>query len=673
MRMASFRVQNYKKIHDSGTVTCDAQAVLVGKNESGKSSIFRGLSKLNPSDGEKYDGLKEFPRRRYTAEYKERDWPVATADFKLTQDERVQLATIAPLLKDVENAICTRHYSWKLDVGFLPPPKLPDVSNQAYLDLLLRWQKKVEAATAPEGSGEALGQLKTKLLPQISQAVEALKTAPKGEAVLAATVGTIATAVAAQLNETWQKQLFQDVVDDLDRFRNAVDQVAQLSPARTWVEEHLPRFVYFDRYDVIDSAIHFPTFIQQLKETPSAPRVRATKALFLHVGLDLQSLLQLDPTQPNKSVDQLRRFADERAIMMSSASNAMTERFSDWWEQRRHKFTYRVDGPFFRVWVSDDLDPSEIELDQRSAGMQYFFSFYLVFLEEAKGAFSNSILLLDEAGLQLHGTAQEKIVKFIDRLSATNQLLYTTHSPFMIDGDHLERVRVVFEDPNDGTTKVSENVWPPDKDSLFPLQAALGYSIAQTLFYAKRQLVVEGITDYWLLKAMSQRLAELKRHPLRNDVVVVPSGGVNNLMPLAAMLRAHEIEIRVLLDGDEPGRRKGKEAREKLLLESFFVSSYASNGGQEIEDLFAEELYLKAISDVYPGTNIKFTPSERGIPSVAKRAELAFARLGLGDFEKWRPAKVLASWIQTKPEGLSGDTIDAFDRLFKDVNESWGE
>jgi predicted ATP-dependent endonuclease of OLD family len=322
--------------------------------------------------------------------------------------------------------------------------------------------------------------------------------------------------------------------------------------------------------------------------------------------------------------------------------------------------------------VSDDLDPSEIELDQRSAGMQYFFSFYLVFLVEAKGAHSNSILLLDEAGLQLHGTAQQKIVKFLEKLSKDNQLLYTTHSPFMVNGDHLEAVRVVYEDMKDGTVKVSEDVWPRDRDSLFPLQAALGYAIAQTLFYSRRQLVVEGITDYWILKASSESLNATGREGLRKDAVVVPSGGVNNLMPLAAMLLAHDVEIRILLDGDEPGLRKGREVKNKLLLESFFANTYAKNGGVEIEDLFPEALYLRAVHEAYPSVSFTFNKEESQIPSVTKRVEQAFNRVGAGQFEKWRPAKVLSDQIQNKPE-LFTDTLETFELLFKDINSSWGK
>src|SRR5690606_11321550 len=183
--------------------------------------------------------------------------------------------------------------------------------------------------------------------------------------------------------------------------------------------------------------------------------------------------------------EEARRRVDERAIRTSSAGQAMTEKFAAWWLQRRHKFRYDLDGDYFRVCVSDDLDPSEIELDQRSQGMQYFFSFLLIFLVEAADNHKNSIHLLDEPGTSLHGTAQAKIIEFLRKITDENQVIYSTHSPFMVDGEHLEEIRPVYEDKETGSTKVSDDVWPKDKDALCPLQAALGYQLAQSLFIAR--------------------------------------------------------------------------------------------------------------------------------------------------------------------------------------------
>lgn len=668
--MTRFRVQNYKNVHDTDWVNCGDITAFVGKNESGKSALFRGLSKLNPSDGEKYDGLKEFPRRRYTIDFEKHDWPASSVEFQLSSVESEKLSQICPLLVNVKSLICTRYYSWDLNIDFKPTPTLPDVSYQKYLALLKKWHSIIEKSTAPAGKGEQLAPIKQSLLTFLTQKIQGISKHDPNDEVDTALVDEVSNAVMGKITEEWLEKKFKQIIDEISQFNGDLEVTDQNEQAEQWVEDNLPKFVYFYEYDVIDSAIHFPTFVQRLTKTPSAPRVRTTKCLFEHAGLDVETILKLDPTKPDESVKKLRKFADERAIRMSSESNAMTQKFSEWWEQRRHKFSYKTDGHFFRVWVSDDLDPSEIELDQRSYGMQYFFSFYLVFLEEAKGVHTNSILLLDEPGLHLHGTAQQKIVKFLEKLSNQNQLLYSTHSPFMVDPDHLERVRVVSEG-KDGYAKISEDVWPKDEDSLFPLQAGLGYALAQTLFYSKRQLVVEGLIDYWLLKAINQLLSKQKMGTLKRETVIVPCGGVNRLMPLASMLLGHDILVAILLDGDEPGKRKGKEAETKLLLKCLFVSEFAKKEEAEIEDLFPEKLYLDAVKETYPDIKmpIEFSEEEKKIQCVSKRVKTAFERMGNHTFEKWRPARAILDWIQENPEIIPPETLAKFESIFKEVNK----
>lgn len=667
MKILKFKVQNFKKINDTGWVTCADLTAFVGKNEAGKSAIFRGLSKLNPSDNEQYDGLKEFPRRRYTDEFKKQDWPVSSVEFELTDDEVHELSEICPLLENIKSVICTRNYSWSLNVEFQGELLFVDVSNKEFLNLLKRCHSILEKSTSPEGQGEQLSSIKNKLLPFITEKIQGLNELPKEDNVESKLIENVSNTIMAQFNEEWQKKYFNKIIDDLTKFKKDFYDINSLSKAEEWVKNNLPKFIYFDRYDVIDSAVYIPTFIQQLSENPSAPRLRTTKCLFHHVGLDLDRIQKLDPSNL-KSVDKISRYADERSILMSSASTAMTNKFSEWWEQRRHKFRYNIDGPFFRVWVSDDLDPSEIELDQRSLGMQYFFSFYLIFLEEAKETHKNSILLLDEVGLQLHGTAQQKIIKFLAKLSKQNQLLYTTHSAFMIDGDNLHNIRVVYEEKTDGSTKVSEDVWPKDKDALFPLQAALGYSIAQTLFFSKRQLVVEGIIDYWILKAMNEILPTTGRSSLSQDTVIIPSGGVNKLMPLISLLVAHNIKLAILLDGDEPGIRKGKEVESKLLLKCLFMNKFIDKGEAELEDLFPEEFYLEAVKEAYPTITLNFSMEEKKIECITKRVDAIFNRKGGVSFEKWQPAKVIVDWILKGEKELPKESLDRFEQILKEVN-----
>lgn len=671
MKLAKFRVQNYKKIDDIGWITCKDLTVLVGKNEAGKSAIFRGLSKLNPSDGEKYDGLKEFPRRRYSAEFKQRDWIVSSAEFELSKEEKVQLGEISPLLKNVPTIVCSRYYSDKFEVEFKSDIIATSFTVKSVLNSIRKLKKETEIVVAPSGKGEVLTEIKSDFASFLQKKGNELEGKDPLKPVPEEFVNEICKKLNSRINEDWQTTTFQKIIEEKDKLQHQVEAKEELKKAEDWVRKNIPQFIYFDRYDVIDSAVHVGDFVRKLDENPKNPRLRTTKCLFEHVGLDPEFLLKLDPNQPNHTVETLRRWADERAINLSSASTAMTQKFSDWWEQRKHKFRYQIDGQLFRVWVSDDLDPSEIELDQRSAGMQYFFSFYLVFLEEAEKTHKNSILLLDEPGLHYHGTAQMKTIEFLRKLSGENQVLYSTHSPFMIDGNHLEDIRVVYEDSETGYAKVSENIWPNDKESVFPLQAALGYTIAQTLFQAKKQLIVEGLTDYFILKAMNELLSKKKMSTLKDDVIITPSGGIRNLLPLASMFKGNNVKLAILLDADMPAMEKQKEMKEKLLIDCLLLNSITDQQKIEIEDLFPEKLYLDAVKQEYKDIEFDFTNEELRILGISKRVQALFKRKNK-NFEKWIPTNVLVDWIQLDQKGgqrIPIQTCKYFESIFAEVNK----
>ena len=245
------------------------------------------------------------------------------------------------------------------------------------------------------------------------------------------------------------------------------------------IESRLPVFVYFENYGILDSAIYLPRLLEDLKRIPDDPRIRTINAMFKHVGLTAQEITDLgreqaqqpraQGQQPSPEViaqDQQKKEA--RAIKLNSASLDITKRFNDWYLQRRHTIDYYADGDYFRIWVADDRRPGvRIELEGRSKGFQWFFSFYLVFLVESEEGHKDAILLLDEPGLHLHPTAQQELIAFFERLAERNQLIYTTHSPFLIDGDHIHRVRPVTEDET-GHSSINAETWPKDRETIFP-------------------------------------------------------------------------------------------------------------------------------------------------------------------------------------------------------------
>lgn len=668
MQMRKFRVQNYKKIQDTDWIKCGDITAFVGKNESGKSALFRGLSKINPSDGEKYNGLKEFPRKRYAAEFKQKDWPVCSVKFQLESKEIDKLKHISSMFNKTTEIIITRHYSNKHKIDFNPPLNILNVSVDSYKNHLKRWKSQINSATASEGRGERLRQIKNSLNSVFDSIIQQIESKDLISLINTSLVQQVSDAMASNANEEWEKQLLQKMIHENNKFDKMVQSRIKISEAKKWILTQVPKYIYFDRYDMIVSAIHIRKFVQEINSDPTDAQLRTTKCLFQHAGLDAKEIGSLDPAGDSYDV-KLERMARERHILMSSASATMTKKFEDWWEQKKYKFRYDVDGQFFRVWVSDNLDPSEIELDQRSAGMQYFFSFYVVFLEEASGAHQNSILLLDEPGLHYHGTAQMKAVKFLQKISQDNQLLYSTHSPFMIDGDKLSNVRIVYEDKY-GHTLVSTDVWPNDSDSLFPLQAGLGYTLAQSLFYSKYNLVVEGITDYLILKAMNEVLRARAMTTLDHDIVIIPAGGARNMMPLASLLVGNQLRLVILMDGDDAGIEKEKQLKKNLMVDCILISTLLNESKLEIEDLFDEDFYTNALQKAYPNVKIQFNVNEKDIVGITKKIDSVFKRLKCDRFNKWLVTSIIVSLIQNNSETnkISKDTCLAFEKIFTKVN-----
>lgn len=664
MKLTRFRVQNYKKISDTGWVNVGQMTAFVGKNEAGKSAVFRGLSKLNPSDGAKYDGLKEFPRGRYD-EFKQRNWPVSSAVFELSKDEIAGLAKISSAFEKTTSVTVTRYYNNKVSLDYEPTVLQHRLTRRDFESMLDCWQAKIPTLAGPVHEKE-IGNFKNALL----QTINSTRASIQNDSQIARErLLYFQTKLEVIANTPWKKKLVADVTRSVDRLASRFKANDARDKAFQFVWNRLPKFIYFDRYDVLDSAVYIDEFIRKLNDHPNDPKIRITKCLFEHVGLDVNEIQKLDPANPDLETTESWRMADKRSVLLATAASIMTEKFAKWWNQRRHKFNYRIDGPHFRVWVSDDLDASEIELDQRSAGMQYFFSFFLVFLTESAGRHANSVLLLDEPGLQFHGTAQQKAVEFLRKLSADNQLLYTTHSPFMVDADRLEDVRIVTEDKDGlGATRISDDVWPSDPDALFPLQAGLGYNMAQSLFYSNRQVVVEGITDYMYLKAASGLLARRSRRHLDRRIIISPAGGTRNMMRLASLLLANDVRTATVLDGDKAGLQASKKLKE-IASDIVIIDDFTGKENSEMEDMFDEPFFMDAVKKAYPGIVLDFNDDERKISSVAQRVSSLFARTGK-DFNKHTVCTAILGMLDDKNDTLTpaGAGLDRFERLFERLN-----
>jgi predicted ATP-dependent endonuclease of OLD family len=283
---------------------------------------------------------------------------------------------------------------------------------------------------------------------------------------------------------------------------------------------------------------------------------------------------------------------------------------------------------------------------------------------------SKYILLLDEPGLSLHASAQADMLRFLEDLSADYQIIYTTHSPFAIPSENLDRVRTVLE--TEKGSVISDSIQEKDPKTLFPLQAALGYDIAQNLFISSRNLLVEGISDLVYLETLSGILESEGRNGLRKDITLVPTGGLDKVATFISLLRGNKLEIVCLLD--TPTDPKGKARLEDMIKHKlisaknirFFNDFIPDYNQADIEDLFNKQDYLKLFNKAFEKEYKKLELSDLNdkIKPIIIQINKA---LNIERFNHYRPANQLLK------QGLSAndfekETLDNFEKVIKEIN-----
>jgi energy-coupling factor transporter ATP-binding protein EcfA2 len=654
LKATRFRIQNFRNINDSGWIPLEKVTAFVGRNESGKTAILKALHKFNPATPEPYNPQREFPRDRYTREFRDgADWPACSIAFEIGKALTDEIKAILGEIPLPQEAICTRYYDGSLLIEFEPGLQIAVLNSTPITTALKTFAgsaRRLKAST-PEQE-EAVQQLRVKLTDWATRWQEKLSIHRDLHSQDGVTL-------LSNLRKESDQHANPETADMIEKLQAEIDPVlteAKKVPAdeqlSEFIEKRLPVFIYFDDYGVLDSAIYLPNFLNDLDRAPGDHRIRTINAMFKHVRLTAQEITALGAEKAQQARNKGQQPTDEmivqdqqqkeaRAIKLNSASLDITKRFNIWYGQRRHTIDYQADGDYFRIWIADDRRPGvKIELEGRSKGFQWFFSFYLIFLVESEEGHKDAILLLDEPGLHLHPTAQQELIAFFEKLSDSNQLIYTTHSPFLIDGENIHRVRPVTEDET-GHSHVSVDGWPKDRETIFPLQAAAGYAMIRGLFQHKQNVLVEGMSDYYYLHALSRQCLNSKRNFLPEDIYITPCGGTKNVGYMASLFLGQHVRPIVLLDGDEAGRVR----RDALLKELY--SSHGSailmldealgRDGEhlEIEDIFGEEIILAAVNSVV-NKKIKINTNDRSRGSIPAQIKSAAERQVITLPEGWK-------------------------------------
>lgn len=307
----------------------------------------------------------------------------------------------------------------------------------------------------------------------------------------------------------------------------------------------LPKFIYFNNYIKVKPLIH----LKQLADRQDQQIIDdkyydyGNLSLLKFLGYTPRELSNLGVENNSVDTDEFRKKRDERQYKLNASSIRLTNSITEIWNPNNSKdeasqLRVIADGQYLKVAVTDRLG-AEIELDQRSEGFQWMVSFFIVFESQADNDYKNCILLLDEPATSLHALKQKEFIKTISKLAEKNQTIYTTHSPFMISQDELDLVRIVELTDRAIGTKVNNTIISNDPAALFPLQEALGYNLAQSMFTAKKNVLLEGLTDLWYLEGINS----LFDKNLDQNIALLPVGTSAKISYYASMLSNNDVVL----------------------------------------------------------------------------------------------------------------------------------
>ena len=643
MRLIQARIQNYKLIQDTGKFKIDDLTCLVGKNESGKTAILQALHRIKPDDAERtsFDVETEYPRQRlfeYKARHESNPDPVVTTWWEIDDDE------VAWIEARVGSGVLnSREFHVVKGYG---------ASTTYYFD----YDDAQAVANLVESSG--------------------LEAADKERAAAASNLPALLQIVNELETYPAQEQFVARLTELIPKDSNGLGKLLV-----NYFSRRMPTFVYYANYDALPGQVSLDQLVQLEQQDNLSRPHKIFKALLSLVGVT------------STEVSQAQTYEALKAQLEAIGLRLSGEIFEYWSQNRDLEVDFNFDqarpgdpppfnsGFIFRTRIKNRRHGVSVSFDERSTGFVWFFSFLVWFSQMEREHGERLVLLLDEPGLSLHGTAQADLLRYMrEKLVPKYQVIYTTHSPFMVDATDLLSVRTVEDQTASGGeilgTRVGDEVLSTDAETLFPIRAALGYDITQTLFVGEHSLLVEGPSDLLLLRWASEELGERSRVALDRRWTITPCGGIRKVSSFLSLFGAHRLHVAVLVDYTAGDKSAVRSLRENGLLRDGHVLTadmLVDQDEADIEDLVGRRLYIDVVNRAYglgSANRLKATKPDGAPARVVKEVEDHFRLIPAADeFDHYRPAEHLLTHRADFREAAGIETaLDRFEELFRQLN-----
>lgn len=662
MKLVKVHVQNYRSILDSGEIEIEKiKTVLVGINEAGKTALLKAINNLNPaSDIEKVDILRDFPRSKYS-EYVQnksaeelKKTPLVKGWFALEQSDITEIETLPNF---VDNLIDYSNFLY--------------VRNQSY-DYCSHDIQNFSKTTFGDIRKSTLRLIETlKINPTSQEIITAIESFLEKNKYDYFSISEQDSKEFIQFLEKSELKIDEDNVKEINRISELTQQVKRNifhAELLGFLNKKLPKFIYFNNYIKVKPLIH----LQQLADRQERKTIDdkyydyGNLSLLKFLGYTPRELSDLGVENNNAETDEFRKKRDERQYKLNASSIRLTNSITEIWNPNNSKdeasqLRVIADGQYLKVAVTDRLG-AEIELDQRSEGFQWMVSFFIVFESQADNDYKNCILLLDEPATSLHALKQKEFIKTISKLAEKNQTIYTTHSPFMISQDELDLVRIVELTDRAIGTKVNNTIISNDPAALFPLQEALGYNLAQSMFTARKNVLLEGLTDLWYLEGINS----LFEKNLDQNIALLPVGTSAKISYYASMLSNNDLKTVALLDSDSAGDKTAQQetvvhalGAKNILRTKEFLSREIKNS--EIEDIIRETLASIFSAEYGIQITAEELASDKAIVDIFKKHD--------SKFSKFKLSKAFLNWAREhSSKDLTQEEISNCEKLIDTIN-----
>jgi len=617
LRLRKFRVQAFRCIHDSGDIVVGDSAAFVGRNESGKTTILQALTMLNRDEM-----ISELDLCDEMTEHLKSEIRIVEGDFELNHDETEIIKERFPSLHLTKLKIfrTNKNPEIQYDFGDTHVNKEEHQNLEHWKDITKQLLSFVES------------------IPNyISKKLDTdffTGSMPGNKKIIQAELDGFSSNLHAIATE--EKQVISEWEETNSKIIKNVEKIlidnTESNALKNFIDDRLhPRFVYFSDYKKILGNINLAEYMKE-SETEASAGIEYIE------GFDraetVRNLLYLAEFEMEK-LEEVKNSPSKLIKFLNTASKKLTERLNPSWKGEAINVELRLNpGNILSVVLSDVHKDGTITntglLNRRAEGFKWTFSFIVNFAAETqKAELKEAILLLDEPARNLHPTQQMGISDLLKNLAGSNQVLYATHSPFMIFDYTPGNLLVVELDRKKHLSKIFYDYWKADDATLTPILYGLSKGLVDSItnremgYNSRPLIIVEAMSDTMYLNAFDKFLQDpnISMNPLN----VVPAYNKNSVLPLSIFYHTHGYNTFVLLDNDYESNQIAEQLKNNKFSEPQIIF-FESDGNllQSIEDYMEVDDYLYAVNQTY---EIKLR--KEGFANLTKEEVLIHGKKGI--------------------------------------------